>query len=129
MPRDAGQAVRWLQKAADMGDAKAQAALAAHLVTGNGVAVDRAAATKWLRKAADQGNAAAQLSLAALLEQSAPSNPAEAYRWYAIAATRLAEADTEARSKANEGRERAAAALDASRLAEARKVVAAWKPK
>ena len=58
VPEDPAQAVFWLQKAVDLGDAVAKAALGAFLVNGdaiNGVAKDAARGFTLGREAADQG--------------------------------------------------------------------------
>jgi hypothetical protein len=59
--------VKWLRKAADQGNANAQAMLGGAYADGRGVLRDYAEAMKWLRKAADQGNANVQYLLGHML--------------------------------------------------------------
>lgn len=60
VPKDSAEALRWLLKAADGGDADGQLSLALMYRNGTGVPKDDAQALAWYRKAARQGNAAAQ---------------------------------------------------------------------
>ena len=60
MPQDDAQAVTWYRKAADQGNADAQANLGLMYANGHGVLRDDAQAVAWFRKAADQGFAFAQ---------------------------------------------------------------------
>jgi TPR repeat protein len=55
VPRDLGQAVAWLRKAADQGNVPAQNTLGIAYELGLGVPQDYAQAVAWLRKAADLG--------------------------------------------------------------------------
>jgi uncharacterized protein len=59
-PQDSAQALIWLHKAADQGNADAQTGLGWMYAQGHGVPQDDAAALVWYRKGADQGNADAQ---------------------------------------------------------------------
>jgi TPR repeat protein len=61
--RNNAEAVRWIRKAADEGDARAQAKLGSIYKDGKGTARDDAVAAKWYHKAADQGLAQAQYDL------------------------------------------------------------------
>src|SRR6185503_806122 len=54
------EAVAWLRKAADQGDAYAMYQLGLHLRRGNGVAWSEAEAMQWFKKAADKGLAEAE---------------------------------------------------------------------
>jgi uncharacterized protein len=60
------EAAKWLQLAADQGNAGGQLALGQLHEVGQGVAKDEAKAAELFRKSAEQGNAAAQFSLASL---------------------------------------------------------------
>ena len=51
------EALKWYRKAADQGNADAQAMVGAFYYLGKGVPKDAAEAHKWYRKAADQGDA------------------------------------------------------------------------
>jgi TPR repeat protein len=58
--KEYAEAMRWFRKAADQGDAYAQANIGLLYENGLSVAQDYAEAMRWYRKAADQGNAYAQ---------------------------------------------------------------------
>jgi clan AA aspartic protease (TIGR02281 family) len=64
--QDYAQAIAWYRRAADQGNADAQANLGAMYEVGQGVAQDYAQAIAWYRRAADQGNADAQADLGAM---------------------------------------------------------------
>ena len=72
-----------LRKAADQGNADAQARLGVRYAKGEGVPQDPAEAVRWFRKAADQGNADAQVFLGVMYDngQGVPQDYAEAARW------------------------------------------------
>ena len=53
--RDPGEAVKWLLKAAEQGQANAMFFLGGCYQHGFGVNADQAEAAKWYRKAAEQG--------------------------------------------------------------------------
>jgi TPR repeat protein/serine/threonine protein kinase len=63
VPRDATEAIKWLENAADKGDALAQNALGEVYLKGNGIKEDDVQAVNWFQKAADQGLAEAQFNL------------------------------------------------------------------
>ncbi len=83
VPQDYAQAASWYRKAADQGDADAQAKLGSLYYTGHGVPQDYAQAASWIRKAADQGDADAQAKLAALYltGHGVPQDYAQAASW------------------------------------------------
>jgi len=64
--QDDGQAVAWYRKAAEQGDAVAQASLGYMYAYGRGVTRDRLAAVRWYRMAAAQGDQNARQALALL---------------------------------------------------------------
>ncbi len=64
--QDDGQAVAWYQKAAEQGDAVAQASLGYMYAYGRGVTRDRLGAIRWYRMAAAQGDQNARQALALL---------------------------------------------------------------
>lgn len=86
--KDYLQAEQWYRKAADQGNAKAQANLGVMYANGQGVRQDYAQAVQWYRKAADQGYAVAQYNLGVMYEngQGAPRDYAQAEQWYRKAA-------------------------------------------
>jgi len=85
---DLKEHVRELKKAAEEGDAQAQAQWGLLLATGEGVLQDMEQALTWLRKAADQGEIAAMFNLGVILEKglSGEVNFDEAALWYWLAA-------------------------------------------
>jgi len=79
----------WARRAADAGDAKGMHAYGMFLFDGVGGARNRAEALQWLRKAAGRGLVDSQFNVAKLYEtgdEGIPADPAEAYKWYLIAA-------------------------------------------
>jgi TPR repeat protein len=76
--------VKWFQKAAVQGLAKAQFSLGAMYSTGRGVLEDDKEAVKWFQKAAVQGNADAQFSLGAMYAngEGVEQDFKEAVKWY-----------------------------------------------
>lgn len=69
MERDAGQAARWFERAADLGLANAQANLGALYLAGDGVEQDPKQAARWFARAAHQGHVVSQYELALLFEE------------------------------------------------------------
>ena len=92
MLRDVGEAVKWVQLAAEQGYASAQRALGDLYRTGKGVPdgmpQDYAEAVKWYRLAAEQGNTSAQYDLGRMYYngEGVPQDYAEAVKWYRLAA-------------------------------------------
>jgi len=85
---DAAQDLKEVYKAAEIGDAKAQALLGAMYATGQGVPLDYAESEKWSRKAAKQGEAGGQFMLGFMYDtgKGVPKDFAEAVKWYRKAA-------------------------------------------
>jgi TPR repeat protein len=81
-------ALQRYQKAAELGDARAQAILGDIYSGGTLVALDYPQAVKWYRMAADQGQMDGEFGLAAryVLGQGVAANTAEAFRWFKAAA-------------------------------------------
>jgi len=69
--------MRWIRKAAEQGDVRAQMELAEW--------VDEAEKMRWYRLASEQGDARASERLGELCEWGEDSDPREAVRWYRIA--------------------------------------------
>jgi hypothetical protein len=86
--KDYAEAMRWYRKAADQGDAAAQANIGLLYRNGWGVAQDYAEAMRWYRKAADQGNTTGQHNIGWLYRNGwgVAQDDAEAMRWYRKAA-------------------------------------------
>lgn len=95
--KDAGQAVFWFRKSAELGYAAGQMFLGESYFYGNGVPKDAAQAVFWYRKAAAQGYAAGQYSLGLMYDTGVgvPKDAAQAVFWYGKAAER---GDTDAQS-------------------------------
>jgi hypothetical protein len=54
--KDPDQVVKWIQKAAELGDPNSQSALATMYYKGEGLPMDKSQAIQWCRKAANQGD-------------------------------------------------------------------------
>lgn len=91
---DPARAVQWLEKAAALGDSRAQFELGLAHENGIGVARDPRAAAGWFRRAAEQGDKEAQFNLAVMLAtdygagpgESTPEQRTEAVAWLKKAA-------------------------------------------
>lgn len=97
--KDAAEARRWTQRAADAGDRKAMHNLALYYFEGTGGGKNTTVAAQWFRRAAEAGLVDSQYNLGRLYEEGfgVAQNPAEAYKWYLIAA---ATGDQESRTSA-----------------------------
>lgn len=97
--KDAAEARRWTERAAQGGDRKAMHNLGLYYFEGQGGAKNTTTAAQWFRKAADLGLSDSQYNLGRLYEEGygVMQNAAEAYKWYLIAARA---GDAEARSSA-----------------------------
>ena len=86
--RDVEDAIRWFKKAADVGDASAQATLGDIFVDQNLGRLDYDQAVTWYQKAADQGLREGEFGLGSryLLGQGVPQDLEEAKRWLTPAA-------------------------------------------
>ncbi|GGF45346.1 hypothetical protein GCM10011611_59740 [Aliidongia dinghuensis] len=87
--RDLDEAVRWLTKAAEQGDAEAQVTLSLDYANGyGGIPVNDPLSLKWARAAADQNYAGGQRVLGYLYEvgRGVPKDLGESIRWTALAA-------------------------------------------
>ena len=97
--KDAAEARRWTERAAQGGDRKAMHNLGLYYFEGQGGAKNTTTAAQWFRKAADLGLSDSQYNLGRLYEEGygVSQNAAEAYKWYLIAARA---GDTEAKASA-----------------------------
>ena len=86
--KDAAEAVRNLQLAADQGDVLAQNILGTMYAAGVGIPKDAAEAVRYFQLAADQGHASAQHSLGLMYDagEGVAQDDAEAERWFRLAA-------------------------------------------
>ncbi len=82
--RDNAEAVQWLTKSANQGNANSQAALGWMHSRGLGIAPDDKTALAWFRAAADQGHSVAQNNLGWVVEHGLGCAPddREAAKWY-----------------------------------------------
>ncbi len=123
---DYASAAQWFQQAAEQGHELAELELATLYYNGKGVPQQFPAALEWYRKAADQGNALAAFHLGAMYfdgDEGIPQDDIEAYRWLSIASTRAAGDDD---GKYGAARERVAARMSASQIAQAEKRIQDW---
>jgi hypothetical protein len=90
---------------------------------------DYATALRLYEPLADQGDASAQYSLGVLYDtgQGVPLDYVEAHKWYDLAAAGLSKA--EGREEAIQRRDKCAAAMTPTEIAEARKRAREFKPK
>ena len=118
------EALKWYRLLASQGDADSQNDVGHMYETGRGVVQNDAEAAKWYRLAADQGNATAQNNLGTLYAKGrgVPRDDVAAYMWFALSAV-------QDNPPAAENRKAAAAAMTPAQIAEAEKLVRAWKPK
>lgn len=88
MPRNTGQALHWLRKAARNGQEDAARLLAVKLYNGHDVVPDYAEAMRWATLLSEKGDIPAQLMLASMFAngEGSPRDLVQAYKWYAIAA-------------------------------------------
>ena len=113
-PKDLAQARAWARRAAEGGDPRGRHAYAMYLYDGMGGGRDRPEALRLLLSAAEQGLVDSQYNVARLFEmgdEGIAADPAEALKWYMIAArggdeeapaavTRLSERSTPAAVRA-----------------------------
>src|SRR5262249_27764317 len=98
---------------------------------GQGVPQDFGEAAKWYRLAAEQGNPTAQSNLASMYfsGQGVKQDYVQAYLWVSLAASRSPASTKEDREQAASHRDLVASKMTAAQIAEAEKLVQAWKPK
>ena len=98
VPVNLREARVWARRAADGGDAKGMHAYGMYLFEGVGGARDQGEALAWLRRAAERGLVDSQFNVAKLYEtgdEAIEPDPAQAYKWYLIAA-RAGDGDAQA---------------------------------
>jgi len=121
--KDLAEARRWTERAAQGGDRKAMHNLALYAFEGVGGQPKNAPlAAQWFRRAADLGLVDSQYNLGRLYEQGlgVNQNPAEAYKWYLVAAR---SGDGESRQSA----ERVRGKLSADAQAVAQRAAAGYR--
>ena len=84
IPVDKKEAVKWLRRSAEQGDAEAAYNLSLCYHKGDGLATNLSESIKWCRKAAEQNFKEAQLCLGAAYEYGTgvPKDLQEAVKWY-----------------------------------------------
>jgi hypothetical protein len=124
VPESYTEGLKWLKKAAEQGEAKAQFSVGVIYFKGLGMPANHAEAFKWYRRAADQGSATAQYNLGAMYAkgQTVPQDVVKAHMLYALAA------DNGIRA-ADDAKDKLAKSMSAEQIAEAKKMAHEWKPK
>lgn len=99
LAKNAAEARRWTERAAEGGERKAMHNLGLYYFEGTGGATNQTTAAQWFRRAADLGLTDSQYNLGKLYEigSGVTQNTAEAYKWYLIAGRA---GDAEAKSSA-----------------------------
>jgi methionine-S-sulfoxide reductase len=128
--QDYANALKWFHLAADQGDVDAQFNLGGMYYHGQGVPQDYAEALKWYRLAANRGYVYAQNTLGIMYAQGqgVQQDYVLAHMWFDLAATRIRISNTAARDSAVNNRDRVAAKMTATQIADAQKLAADWKP-
>jgi uncharacterized protein len=124
-----GQLRERLRERAEKGDAEAQFELAKMYETGRGgLTKNFVQAERLYRLSAEQGDPFAQASLAILYRfgKGVPKDLVQAYMWFSIAAAKVGESDRESIA---ELRDSTAAKMTPQQLAQAKHLIADWKPK
>jgi TPR repeat protein len=131
VPRDDGEAVRWLLHAADQGDPAAQFQLGVMYVKGYGVPQDYGEAARWYGLAAEQGNPQAQFDLALLYAtgEGVPQSNVSAHMWLNLAAAHFPAADTRNRRMAAANREFVESKMTREQIVEAQRLAREWRSK
>ena len=127
--RSEREAAAWYRKAAQQGEVPAQLSLGLMYRDGRGVSRNPARATFWLGQAARNGDAEAQLRLGEFYAAGGTgdtADPAEAYRWAALAERRAD--DDGLRREAEVLRQGLRPKLTAEQIAQIDALVENWRP-
>ncbi len=121
---------RWGGRAADQGVAAAQHNLGVMYGDGRGVPRSDVEAVKWYRLAADQGFAKAQHNLGVMYEhgKGVDRDYVLAFMWFDLAAAQFRAESEYDSSDAAMDRDKVASKMTPDEIAEARRLVRAWKP-
>lgn len=127
VPQDYAEAARWLHKAAEQGEVRAQYKLGYMYLLGEGVTLDDATAVSWFRKAADQGDPPAQNMLGTMYDDGVgvPQDYVLAHMWLNLAAA----TKSPIRAAASGHRIYVEARMTRDQIAEAQRLAREWKPK
>lgn len=134
LPKNTGEALRWLRKAAQAGQEDAARLLAVKLYNGHDVLPDFGEAMKWAAMLADKGDLPAQVMLANMYANGEGSNRdlVQSYKWYAIAAVGAKREGSEEEPKpelvqsAVDSRDKMAALLTDEQEARAQQMASDW---
>lgn len=134
LPKNTGEALRWLRKAAQAGQEDAARLLAVKLYNGHDVLPDFGEAMKWAAMLADKGDIPAQIMLANMYANGEGSNRdlVQSYKWYAIAAVGAKREGSEEEPKpelvqsAVDSRDKMAALLTDEQEAKAQQMASDW---
>ena len=122
------RALPQVTRAAERGDARAQAQLGFMYATGRGVPQNRVLAAYWYRRGAEQGNAAAQHLLGLLYDkgQGTLTDHVLAHMWLSLAAAATKGAEHEDNVRL---RNAVASKMSLGQLADAQSLAVSWVPK
>ena len=123
VPQNYAAAAMWYRKAAEQGNAEAQFQLGVLYHNGEGVPQDDAAAVVWYRKAIERGHTRAKSVLGLMYYQGTgvPQDYVLAHMWLNLAGAG-------GYKPALEFRDRIAAGMTPTQIAEAQKLAREWKP-
>ena len=131
--QDYALAAKWLQEAANQGDARGQLQLGHHYANGllaPHIPQNFSEAARWYLKAANQNNIYAQYSLANSYKsgRGVPQSYVRAYMWYNLAAASAAAQNADGLSEVYaEYREKISVYLNADDIAKAQRLAREWK--
>ena len=124
VPRDYAEAARWLQIAAERGEASAQYHLALMYDDGQGVREDNAEPVRLYRLAAEQGLAGwNNLGVMYASSEGVSKDEAQARMWFGLAASRQ---PGEGRAELVRNRDRVASMKTLDQIAEAERLTREW---
>ena len=134
IPKNTGEALRWLRRAGDAGQEDAARLLAVKLYNGYDVTADFGEAMKWARLLAEKGDLPAQLMLASMYAngEGTERDLVQSYMWYAIAAVGAKRKGSEEEPKpeqvqeAVDARDKMAGLLTEEQEAEAQRLAGDW---
>src|SRR3990167_2134483 len=134
IPKNTGEALRWLRRAGNAGQEDAARLLAVKLYNGYDVIADFGEAMKWARLLAEKGDLPAQLMLASMYAngEGTGRDLVQAYTWYAIAAVGAKREGSEEEPKpeqvqaAVEARDKLAGLLTDAQETEAQRLASDW---
>ncbi len=128
VPQDYSEALRWYRLAAAQGYTDGQWHVGLMYKDGTGVPRDCAEAVKWHRMASDRGNAYAQFMLGVMYDDGncVAKDLVLSYMWFSLSAAGMPPGGPH--DLAVRSRDKLAAKMTATQLAESRRLVREWKP-